>query len=69
MLTVRLKFLSDNNERTYRAACVFCCINLEDNYNKFDGIVETNLSRDKVEIVIRFTIPDEAPAGAQCDWH
>ena len=25
------------------------------NYNKFDGIMQTNLSRDKVEIVICFT--------------
>ena len=24
-------------------ACIFCCINLEDNYNKFDGIVQTNV--------------------------
>jgi len=71
MLTVRLKFLSDNNKTTYGAACVFCCINLEDNYmyTFFYGIVETNLSRDKVEIVIHFTIPDESPAGAECNWH
>ena len=27
------------------------------NYNKFDRIMQTNLSRDKVEIVIRFTTP------------
>ena len=39
------------------------------NYNKFDGIMQTNLSRDKVEVVIRFTIPDKSPAGAECDWH
>ena len=38
-------------------------------YNKFDGIMETNLSRDKVEIVICFTIPYESPVGAECDWH
>ena len=27
------------------------------NYNKFDGIMQTNLSRDKVEIVTRFPTP------------
>ena len=27
------------------------------NYNKFDGIMQTNLSRDKVEIAICFTTP------------
>ena len=48
-LAVRVKFLSDNTETTYSAACVFCCINLEDNCNKFDGIVQTNLSRDKFQ--------------------
>jgi len=31
--------------------------------------MQTNLSRDKVEIVIRFTIPDESPMGMECDWH
>ena len=67
-MTVRLKFLSDNDETTYDAACIFCCINLEDNYNTFNGIVQTIFSRDKVEIVIRFTIPDESPAGAECNW-
>ena len=69
MPAVRVKFLIDNNETTYGVACVFCCINLEDNYNKFDGNVQMNLSRNKVEIVIRFTIPDESPAGAECNWH
>ena len=62
--TVRVKFLSDNNETTYGVACVFCCVNLEDNCNKFDGIVQMNLGRDKVEIVSRLTITDESPAGA-----
>ena len=28
------------------------------NYNKFDGIMQT-----------KFSIPDESPAGAECDWH
>ena len=29
------------------------------NYNKFDRIMQTNLSRYK----------DESPAGVECDWH
>ena len=41
------------------------------NYNKFDGITQTNLSRDKVEIVICFTTPFQTnrPRHAECDWH
>ena len=53
---------------------LWCCLRIllhqsEDNYNKFDGTVQMNLSRDKVEIVNRFTIPDESPVGAECNWH
>ena len=32
-----------NNTSSDGAACVFCCINLEDNYNKFDGNMQTNV--------------------------
>ena len=53
---VRVKFLSDHNETTYGAYLIaFIKTN---NYNKFDGIMQT-----------KFSISDESPAGAECDWH
>ena len=37
-------------------SCKYASINTH-NYNKLDGIMQTNLSRDKVGIVIRFKAP------------
>ena len=71
-MTVRVKFLNDNNETSYGAACVFFIASIKTNNYKFDGFLQTNLSRDKVEIFICFTIPDESvesSVGAECDWH
>ena len=46
-----VKFLSDNNETAYSAVAYFIASIKTNNYNKFDGIMQTNLTRDKVDIV------------------
>ena len=50
----RSLYMTTTKQHTVPVAYFFASIKTN-NYNKFDGIMQTNLSRDKVEIVIRFT--------------